>query len=130
MKYGKGMGMRMREYRLYDLAAVIRSKNSGPFQITLDVLFDRAGVYYEIKKSGAICKERIASIYRMDVSRIQEPVFFDTALGFKVTFDRSISSGTAGDRDVYGAQQHAPLSELKIALSEDTEDGRGGLCNA
>lgn len=124
------MGMRMREYRLYDLAAVIRSKNSGPFQITLDVLFDRAGVYYEIKKSGAICKERIASIYRMDVSRIQEPVFFDTALGFKVTFDRSISSGTAGDRDVYGAQQHAPLSELKIALSEDTEDGRGGLCNA
>ena len=124
------MGMRMREYRLYDLAAVIRSKNSGPYQITLDVLFDRAGVYYEIKKSGAICKERIASIYRMDVSRIQEPVFFDTALGFKVTFDRSISSGTAGDRDVYGAQQHAPLSELKIALSEDAEDGRGGLCNA
>ena len=29
----------MSVYKLYDLAAVIRSKNSGPFQITLDVLF-------------------------------------------------------------------------------------------
>lgn len=120
----------MREYRLYDLAAVIRSKNSGPFQITLDVLFDQASVYYEIKKSGIICKERIASLYRMEESRIQEPVFYDTALGFKVTFDRSISSGSGGDRDVYGAQQHAPLAELKIALKEEAQDGRGGLCNA
>ena len=26
--------------RLYDLAKVLRSKNSGPFAVTLDVLFD------------------------------------------------------------------------------------------
>ena len=30
----------MKECRLYDIAKVIRSKNSGPFQITLDVLFE------------------------------------------------------------------------------------------
>jgi hypothetical protein len=43
-------------------------------------------------------------------------VFFDTALGFKVTFDREISSGTCFDRDVYGAQQHMPLGQMRLWL--------------
>ena len=106
----------MKEYKLYELATVIRSKNSGPFQITLDVLFDDVEIYRKIKESGIISKERIAALYRMEESRIQQIVFFDTALGFKITYDRSISSGTCGDRDVYGAQQHAPLAEMKITI--------------
>ena len=106
----------MREYKLYDLATVIRSKNSGPFQITLDVLFGDAEIYRKIKESGAITGERIAALYKMEESRIQQIVFFDTALGFKITYDRSVSSGTCGERDVYGAQQHAPLAEMKIRI--------------
>lgn len=106
----------MAEYKLYDLATVIRSKNSGPFQTTLDVLFEDKEIYEKIKTSGIISKKHIAELYRMEESRIQELVFFDTALGFKVTFDRSISSGTSGDRDVYGAQQHAPLAEMRVVL--------------
>lgn len=106
----------MSVYKLYDLAAVIRSKNSGPFQITLDVLFDDRYIYEKIRDQGMITKEKIADLYKMEASRIQEIVFFDTALGFKITYDRKISSGTCGDRDVYGAQQHAPLAEMKIEL--------------
>lgn len=106
----------MAEYRLYDLAKVIRSKNSGPFQTTLDVLFDDEKIYKKIKKSGLITRKHIAMLYKMEESRIQEIVFFDTALGFKITYDRSISSGTCGDRDVYGAQQHAPLAQMKVEL--------------
>ena len=56
----------MKEYKLYDLATVIRSKNSGPFQITLDVLFDDAEIYRKIKESGAITEERIAALYKID----------------------------------------------------------------
>ena len=106
----------MSKYRLYDLATVIRSKNSGPFQTTLDVLFDDEKLYRAIKESDCINRESIAKLYKMDQSRIQELVFFDTALGFKITYDRSVSSGTVGDRDVYGAQQHAPLAELEVEL--------------
>ncbi|MCR1868339.1 DUF4387 domain-containing protein [Murimonas intestini] len=106
----------MAEYRLYDLAKVIRSKNSGPFQTTLDVLFDDEKIYKKIKESGLITRKHIAMLYKMEESRIQEIVFFDTALGFKITYDRSISSGTCGDRDVYGAQQHAPLAQMKVEL--------------
>lgn len=108
----------MKEHRLYDLAAVIRSKNSGPFQITLDVLFNDESVYLRVKNSGAITPEHVAKQYCMPQSRIQDVVFFDTALGFKITFDRETASGTTGDRDVYGAQQHMPLAEMRIALDD------------
>lgn len=106
----------MKSAKLYDLAQVIRSKNSGPFQTTLDVIFDDEALYQQIKNSGQITPERVAQCYRMSVDRICEFVFFDTALGFKITFDRAISSGTVGDRDVYGAQQHAPLAMMEIQV--------------
>ena len=107
----------MKECRLYDIAKVIRSKNSGPFQITLDVLFENKRDYEQVKRQGIISRERIAGIYKLSEDEITELVYFDQACGIKVTFNRRISSGTCGDRDVYGAQQHAPL--MAIALEEE-----------
>lgn len=106
----------MAEYKLYDLAKVIRSKNSGPFEITLDVLFDNPEFYRKIKSSGIINKELISDLYHIGTDMITNLVFFDPALGFKITFNRTISSGTCFDTDVYGAQQHVPLGELKINI--------------
>ena len=50
----------MKSAKLYDLAQVIRSKNSGPFQTTLDVIFDDEALYQQIKNSGQITPERVA----------------------------------------------------------------------
>ncbi len=99
---------------LYDIAKVIRSKNAGPFSITLDVLFDSPEVYQKIKNSNLIDRQTISRLYQIPESSITELVYFDQALGIKVTYDRKISSGTVGDRDVYGAQQHAPLMLLPV----------------
>jgi len=41
-------------------------------------------------------------------------VRYDAALGIKITYLRDVPSGTVGDRDVYGAQQHAPLMDIDI----------------
>lgn len=46
--------------------------------------------------------------------RILEFVRYDAALGIKITYLRDVPSGTVGDRDVYGAQQHAPLMDIDI----------------
>jgi hypothetical protein len=56
----------------------------------------------------------ISNLYNVSQNHITNIVFFDQALGFKITFVREISSGTVGDRDVYGAQQYAPLAKLEI----------------
>ncbi len=100
--------------RLYDLASVVRSKNSGPFEITLDALFDNPETYQRVKRSGIITKALIAKLYHVDESQVTTLVFFDPACGFKVTFARKTSSGTCLDRDVYGAQQHVPLANVEI----------------
>jgi hypothetical protein len=48
---------------LKDLAKVLRSKNSGPFQITIDVLFDDIKNYERVKNTNIFTKKNIAKLY-------------------------------------------------------------------
>ncbi|MGD1823608.1 MAG: DUF4387 domain-containing protein [Pleomorphochaeta sp.] len=99
---------------LKDLAKVLRSKNSGPFQITIDVLFDNYKNYEKVKNTNIFTKSYISKLYNLDEEEIIDIIFFDRAMGIKITMNRKISSGTCFDRDVYGAQQHAPLLDIII----------------
>jgi hypothetical protein len=99
---------------LFELAKVLRSKNAGPFELTFDILFDSKEVYERVKNSGKINKQIICELYNLTEDEIDHLVFYDQALGIKITIFRDISSGTVGDRDVYGAQQHAPLMNILI----------------
>jgi hypothetical protein len=100
--------------RLVDVASMLRSKNSGPFLITLDIFFDDLAAYRRVVDSGVLTKERIAACYHLSPEQLVRIIFFEAALGIKITYRRQVSSGTCGDRDVYGAQQHAPLMGLLI----------------
>ena len=71
--------------KLVELAKVLRSKNSGPFQITLDVLFDSRENYERVVRSGVINRENICRAYNLQDKDITEVVFFDSAMGIKVT---------------------------------------------
>ena len=99
---------------LYELAKVLRSKNAGPFELTFDILFDQKEIYQKVKNSGKINTQTICKLFNLSEDQVEHIVFFDQALGIKITIFRDISSGTVGDRDVYGAQQHAPLMNIKI----------------
>ena len=100
--------------RLVDLAQMLRSKNSGPFLITLDVFFSEEATYRRVVDSGVLTNLNICKLYHLKESELCGIYFFDAALGIKITYRRSVSSGSCGDSDVYGAQQHAPLMELLI----------------
>jgi hypothetical protein len=39
---------------------------------------------------------------------------YAAALAIKIAMPRSVVSGSPGDRDVYGAQQHLPLLSVEI----------------
>ena len=45
---------------LSELAKVLRSKNSGPFELTLDILFSDEAPYRRVKESGVLTRENIA----------------------------------------------------------------------
>ncbi len=100
--------------KLSELAHVLRSKNSGPFEITLDLLFDSREAYDRVKNSGVLTRESVAALYHLSPEAVTEFVSYDPGLGIKITYLRPVPSGTVGDRDVYGAQQHAPLLEVEI----------------
>ena len=100
--------------RLIELARVIRSKNAGPFELTFDIMFADAETYERVKRSGVIRAELFARLYAVPKEHVLSVHAFDPALSFKATIARPISSGTAGDSDVFGAQQHAPLLDVEI----------------
>ncbi|MDI9442114.1 MAG: DUF4387 domain-containing protein [Firmicutes bacterium] len=93
-----------------DVALVVRSKNAGPYELTLDLMFPDENTYDEVR--GSITKERIAELYKIDVSQVLSIVHFAPAHAVKITLVRPRPSGDLGETDVYGAQQHAPLFDL------------------
>ena len=101
---------------LTDLAAVIRSKNAGPYELTVDILFKNREDYLFFKESNYFTRELFARIYGIEVDKILALVHFDPASAVKCTMVRSVISGSPGDTDIYGAQQHAPILELKVPV--------------
>ena len=94
--------------RIRDIAQICKSKNAGPFMLTIDVLFEDPAVYRQVKATGVLNAALFARLYGV----VERDVLFtpyDTALAFKATLPRLVPAGDFGDTDVYGAQQHAPL---------------------
>lgn len=108
----------MKSVPLKELAVVIRSKNAGPYELTLDMIFRDAASYARVKASGFFTPELFARLYSTTPNRVLKLVFFDPANAVKVTLARPRVCGDPGETDVYGAQQHAPLLELSIPMPE------------
>ena len=99
--------------RIRDIAAVCKSKNAGPFELTIDVVFDDPALFDKVKRTGVLGPELFARLYGV---RVEDVLFsvYDAALAFKATLPRLMPAGDIGDTDVYGAQQHGPLLDVEI----------------
>ncbi len=97
------------EYKLFDIAEVIRSKNSGPYELTFDVIFKEYEMYTKVRDAKVFNEEMFAKLYNIDIKDIICIINFEPAKAIKVTIKRPICSGDLGETDVYGAQQHVPL---------------------
>ena len=98
-----------REVRLYDLASVLRSKNAGPFELTLDVFFNDGQSYEKVRSSGIFTPKMVAGLYGISEDEVLGITWFEPSHALKITIIRRLPSGSPGDTDVFGAQQHAPL---------------------
>ena len=101
---------------LREIAHVIRSKNAGPYELTLDVLLKDDEMFERIRQADVINKQTIADLYRIPVEDVLSIVYFPNARAIKATIVRPLPSGAMGERDVYGAQQHAPLMGFVFEL--------------
>ncbi len=104
------------KYVLKDIANVIRSKNAGPFELTLDVLLKDEEMFEKLKAANVINKAVIAKLYQIPETDVLSIVYFPNAKAIKATIVRPLASGALGERDVYGAQQHAPLVNFTFEI--------------
>lgn len=99
--------------RLRDIAKLIRTKNAGPFQLTLDIMFPDARSYQHVVASGVISIAAMAAFFKVDPSVVR---LFNYAPGnaIKVTVPRLVTSGDPADTDLFGGQQFGPLVDLEV----------------
>src|SRR5579872_4165931 len=101
--------------KIRDIAQACKSKNAGPFAVTLDIVFHDAETFEKARASGVLNAGLIAQLYNV----AEKDVLFSEfppCNAFKATIPRKISAGGPGDMDVFGAQQHAPLLDVDIPL--------------
>ena len=109
----------MKTTPLTDLAAVIRSKNAGPYELTIDILFRQEQDYLFLKEMDFFTRELFAELYGVQLDQIINLVYFDPAAAVKCTMVRPVVSGSPGDNDIYGAQKHTPLLGLRVPTREE-----------
>lgn len=105
--------------RMSQVARVIRSKNSGPFELTLDIMFNDEMAYQRVKRANLLTNRTIQRLYSVPDEDILVNMYFDPALAWKCTIKRPWAQGSVGERDTLGTQQHAPLLDVMVPPSKD-----------
>jgi hypothetical protein len=101
--------------KISEIAQVCKSKNAGPFELTIDVVFERQEMFEHVRATGVLGPDLIGRLYGVDAARVLFTAY-PAARAFKATIPRRIPAGDIGDTDVYGAQQHAPLLDVDIPI--------------
>lgn len=95
--------------KLLELADVIRSKNSGPYELTFDIIFKNTNIFDALYSTDQISKPSFAYRFGIEDRDVLSIIWSKPANALKVTIKRPLGSGDLGDKDIYGAQQHVPL---------------------
>lgn len=103
--------------RLYDWATVVRSKNAGPFTLTIDLMFTEDTAFAGVLASDSFTEDAIASLYGVPRESVRI-LPFERIRTIKISLPRATGSGSPSDRDVYGAQQHFPLAAMEVEVGE------------
>ncbi len=96
---------------LGDLVSKVRSKNAGPFWLTLDVFCGDAETFARVRKG--LKDEAVARLFGVDRQLLKR---FDIPSLNVVKFSvpRPVVQGTRADRDMHGAGWGSLLEEMEI----------------
>ena len=96
---------------LGDLVLKVRSKNAGPFWVTIDVFCDRRDVFDRLVSD--LSTERVAALYQVAPGQLKRFDIPDLRV-IKFSLPRPVVQGSAHDRDMHGAQYAALLEEMTL----------------
>ena len=97
--------------RLGDIVAKVRSKNAGPFWLTLDIFCGTPEVLRRV--SAALTREAAAALLQTDPETLERYEIAELNV-LKLSLPRPAIQGTPGDRDMHGASYANLLAEMEI----------------
>ena len=96
---------------LGDLALEVRSKNAGPFWMTLEAFMPNDETYRIA--DALITAELISELYHVPPAALQIFRIPDLRV-VKVSFPRPVAQGSLHDRDMHAGQHHVPLANTVV----------------
>ena len=96
---------------LSNLAKRIRSKNAGPFWVTIDVFFDGESDFQ--RASGHLDSSEVANVLQVGMADLKRFDLADISV-IKFSFPRTVVQGSRFDRDMHGAQYANLLYAIEI----------------
>jgi hypothetical protein len=91
----------------------VRSKNAGPFWITVDLFFPNQELFRRYRDAPALGPEVFARLYGTDPALVKrQPV--DNLHMIKISFPRAKPQGWMGERDMHAGQQYARLLDVEL----------------
>jgi hypothetical protein len=101
----------MPETTLGDLAIEVRSKNAGPFWVTMELFMADADGYAAAAET--VDEALIARLYRVPEADVR--IFRIPELDVvKISYPRPVGQGSLRDRDVHAGQHHVPLAGVAV----------------
>jgi hypothetical protein len=98
---------------LGDFATEVRSKNAGPFWVTLETFMKDSAGYAIAADESFLNEQVIAGLYRVDAGQVR--FFRIPSLNVvKISFPRPVAQGSVRDRDIHAGQHHVPLATLAV----------------
>jgi hypothetical protein len=99
--------------KVRDVCRHVRSKNAGPFWVTVDFFFDGEENFHRYCASPALQGERVAQLIGADGGHVRRIVVRDLLM-IKLTYPRRTPQGGVCERDMHSGQQYVRFLDLEL----------------
>lgn len=99
--------------KVSEVCSYIRSKNAGPFWITLDLLFRDRDVYDCYAHAPQLRADAIGALYDIDATLVKH-FLIPELLVLKISYPRRRPQGGSLERDMHGGQQYVRLLDVEL----------------
>ena len=99
--------------KLSEVCRHVRSKNAGPFWITVDLSFPDPEVFERYSNAPALHADAIGALFDVDARQVKRFFIPDLSV-MKISFPRRHPQGGAMERDMHGGQQYIRLLDVEL----------------
>jgi hypothetical protein len=99
--------------KVRDACEHVRSKNAGPFWITMDLTFLDSAAFERYAKSTALAPAAIGRLFDVDVAQVKHFAVPELCV-LKISYPRRKPQGGPLERDMHGGQQYVRLLDIEL----------------